>query len=183
MVRPRQRRLPPLRLQARSERRLNQEGNAPPLNRMAVAILALIGLLISTYLLLYKLNVMKTLLCGTGACETVQSSPWADFIGVPVPAWGVAGYLIILALCCRRNSAAFCRQSHARARARGYGNLRVRVFGIPHLGRGGPASGVVPLVRRLGHRRHSHLRRNLIRVACDHRSPTGRLNQLSAGTR
>jgi uncharacterized membrane protein len=65
---------------------------------MAVAVLALIGLLISTYLLLYKLNVMKTLLCGTGACETVQSSPWADFLGVPVPAWGVAGYLIILAL-------------------------------------------------------------------------------------
>jgi uncharacterized membrane protein len=65
---------------------------------MAVAVLALIGLLISTYLLLYKLNVMKTLLCGTGACETVQSSPWADFIGVPVPAWGVAGYLIILGL-------------------------------------------------------------------------------------
>ena len=65
---------------------------------MAVAVLALIGLLISTYLLLYKLNVMKTLLCGTGACETVQSSPWADFIGVPVPAWGVAGYLLILAL-------------------------------------------------------------------------------------
>ena len=65
---------------------------------MAVAVLALIGLLISTYLLLYKLNVMKTLLCGTGACETVQSSPWADFIGVPVPAWGVAGYLMIFGL-------------------------------------------------------------------------------------
>ena len=65
---------------------------------MAVAVLALIGLLISTYLLLYKLNVMKTLLCGTGGCETVQSSPWAVFIGVPVPAWGVAGYLLILGL-------------------------------------------------------------------------------------
>lgn len=65
---------------------------------MAVAVLALIGLLISTYLLLYKLNVMKTLLCGTGACESVQASPWADFIGVPVPAWGVAGYLLMMVL-------------------------------------------------------------------------------------
>ncbi|MEX2281438.1 MAG: vitamin K epoxide reductase family protein [Gemmatimonadota bacterium] len=77
---------------------MNEETPAPPLYRMAVAVLALVGLLISTYLLLYKLNVMTTLLCGTGGCETVQASPWADFIGVPVPAWGVAGYLLILGL-------------------------------------------------------------------------------------
>jgi uncharacterized membrane protein len=65
---------------------------------MAVAIFALVGLLIATYLLLYKINVLGTLACGTGACETVQSSPWAVFLGVPVPVWGVVGYLGILGL-------------------------------------------------------------------------------------
>jgi uncharacterized membrane protein len=75
---------------------LTEDAPAPPLHRMALAVFALIGVLIASYLLLYKLNVMKTLACGTGACETVQSSPWADFIGIPVPAWGVAGYLLIL---------------------------------------------------------------------------------------
>jgi uncharacterized membrane protein len=65
---------------------------------MAVAMLALVGLLISTYLLLYKINVLGKIACGSGSCETVQASPWATFIGVPVPAWGVAGYLLILGL-------------------------------------------------------------------------------------
>ena len=65
---------------------------------MAMATFALVGLMISTYLLLYKINVLGSLLCGTGACETVQASPWATFIGLPVPAWGVGGYLTILIL-------------------------------------------------------------------------------------
>jgi uncharacterized membrane protein len=65
---------------------------------MGIAALALAGVLIATYLLLYKINVLGTIACGTGACETVQSSPWAVFLGVPVPAWGVIGYLVILIL-------------------------------------------------------------------------------------
>jgi uncharacterized membrane protein len=75
---------------------LTEDAPAPPPHRMALAVFALIGVLIASYLLLYKLNVMKTLACGTGACETVQSSPWAIFLGIPVPAWGVGGYLLIL---------------------------------------------------------------------------------------
>jgi len=71
---------------------------SPPMHRMGVALFALAGLLISGYLLLYKFQVLKTLACGTGSCETVQASPWAMFMGVPVPAWGVAGYLLILVL-------------------------------------------------------------------------------------
>ena len=63
---------------------------------MAIAVLSLGGLLIATYMLLYKLNVLATLACGTGGCETVQASPWAMFLGIPVPAWGVAGYLALM---------------------------------------------------------------------------------------
>jgi len=36
-----------------------------------------------------------TLKCGTGACETVQTSRWAVFLGLPVALYGVVGYLLI----------------------------------------------------------------------------------------
>lgn len=64
-------------------------------NRMVVASLALIGAFVATYLLLYKLGVFGAILCGDSGCETVQVSPWAYFLGVPVAAWGLAGYLAI----------------------------------------------------------------------------------------
>jgi uncharacterized membrane protein len=67
-------------------------------NRQVVAAVALIGVFVATYLLLYKLGAFGALLCGTGGCETVQHSPWAYFLGIPVAAWGLAGYLAILAL-------------------------------------------------------------------------------------
>lgn len=66
--------------------------------RMAVALLALFGLFVSIYLMLYKAGLIGTLACGTGACETVQLSRWATFLGVPVAAWGVGYYLVILGL-------------------------------------------------------------------------------------
>lgn len=62
---------------------------------MAVAALALIGAFIATYLLLYKLGAFGTILCGDSGCETVQASPWAYFLGIPVAAWGLAGYVAI----------------------------------------------------------------------------------------
>ncbi len=67
------------------------------LNRMVVAALALTGAFVSLYLLLFKLGVMGTLVCGvTGGCDLVQSSRYAYFLGVPVAGWGLAGYLAIL---------------------------------------------------------------------------------------
>ena len=66
---------------------------SPPRNRMAIALLSLVGFFIAVYMLLYKLGVIGTLACGAGgSCDTVQSSSWAIFLGVPVPAWGVVGY-------------------------------------------------------------------------------------------
>ncbi|HEX7052270.1 MAG TPA: vitamin K epoxide reductase family protein [Longimicrobiales bacterium] len=70
----------------------------PPVNRMGIAVLSLVGILIAGYMLLYKLGVIGTLVCGEGSCSTVQESPWAVFLGVPVPAWGVAGYGAIFVL-------------------------------------------------------------------------------------
>jgi uncharacterized membrane protein len=66
-------------------------------HRMAIAVLALLGLLASVYLLLYKLGMVGTLMCGgSGACERVQDSPYAQFLGVPVAAYGVCGFAVLL---------------------------------------------------------------------------------------
>ena len=66
---------------------------------MLMALVALIGVFVSLYLTLYKLGYIGTLACGTGSCETVQLSKWGDFLGMPVAAWGVGYYLVVLALC------------------------------------------------------------------------------------
>jgi len=72
------------------------ESGSAPANRMAVAVLALVGLLISAYLTLHKYGYIGTLACGSGACETVQTSKYAVLMGVPVPVIGLVGYLLLL---------------------------------------------------------------------------------------
>jgi uncharacterized membrane protein len=68
------------------------------LNRMGLALLALVGVLISAYMSAYKFGLLGTIVCGSGGCETVQNSPWAVFLGVPVPLIGLVGYGGLLAL-------------------------------------------------------------------------------------
>ena len=65
-------------------------------HRQAIAFLALVGLVISLYLSLHRLGIIGTLQCGTGGCETVQSSTYAEFLGIPVAFYGVAGYVGLL---------------------------------------------------------------------------------------
>ena len=60
--------------------------------RMVIAVLALGGVFLATYLLLYKLGFIPGLACGSGDCEVVQSSKWAVFLGFPVALWGVLFY-------------------------------------------------------------------------------------------
>ena len=66
--------------------------------RMIVATLALAGIFVSLYLLLYKLGIIGELSCSVGSCETVNSSKWATFLGLPVAAWGVAWYVAMFVL-------------------------------------------------------------------------------------
>jgi uncharacterized membrane protein len=65
--------------------------------RMVIAVLALGGVFVSAYLTLYKLGYIGQLSCSIGSCETVQMSRWAKFLGMPVAAWGVAYYVVVLA--------------------------------------------------------------------------------------
>jgi uncharacterized membrane protein len=70
---------------------------APAVNRMAVATLALVGLLISSYMAAYKYGLIGAIACGSGGCSMVQNSPWAVLFGIPVPVIGLAGYAALLA--------------------------------------------------------------------------------------
>jgi uncharacterized membrane protein len=60
---------------------------------MIVAALALAGIFISLYLTLYKLGVIGELSCSIGSCETVNTSKWSRFLGLPVAAWGLLFYI------------------------------------------------------------------------------------------
>jgi uncharacterized membrane protein len=60
---------------------------------MIVAALALAGIFISLYLTLYKLGVIGELSCTIGSCETVNTSKWSRFLGLPVAVWGLLFYV------------------------------------------------------------------------------------------
>ena len=68
------------------------------MNRMGIALLALVGVLISVYMSAYHFGWLGSIACGTGGCETVQNSPWANFAGVPVPIIGLIGYGLLMVL-------------------------------------------------------------------------------------
>ncbi|CAN5820857.1 hypothetical protein BH23GEM6_BH23GEM6_08840 [soil metagenome] len=81
------------------------EGVQPPISRMAIAVLALIGLFISGYLTLYNYGLLGVIQCGAGGCLVVQSSAYAWFpprtvsdFGVPVAMMGIVAYTIVLLL-------------------------------------------------------------------------------------
>ena len=65
---------------------------------MIVAALALAGIFISLYLTLYKLGLIGELSCSIGSCETVNTSKWSKFLGLPVAAWGLLFYLDVFVI-------------------------------------------------------------------------------------
>ncbi|WP_420464239.1 vitamin K epoxide reductase family protein [Candidatus Palauibacter sp.] len=67
--------------------------------RRGIALLALAGFFLSTYLFLYALGYYGELACGAGGgCDLVQGSRWARFLGFPVAGWGVAWYVAVFAV-------------------------------------------------------------------------------------
>ena len=65
---------------------------------MIVAALALAGIFISTYLTLYKLGMIGELTCSIGSCETVNTSRWSVFLGLPVAMWGLFFYIDVFVI-------------------------------------------------------------------------------------
>jgi len=69
---------------------------SPPLNRMIIAILALLGLSVALYMWAYASGLTGPVLCSVGDCEAVQNSEYSRISGIPVAVFGVLGYLAIL---------------------------------------------------------------------------------------
>jgi uncharacterized membrane protein len=63
--------------------------------RMGAALMSLMGVFVSAYLYLYKIGRIGTLACGSGACETVQTSIWSRFLGIEVALIGLVGYALL----------------------------------------------------------------------------------------
>ena len=66
------------------------------MTRVLVA-LAVVGAAISAYLTWVHYAGIDPVCTGISDCERVQSSPYAEFAGVPVALLGLVGYLAILA--------------------------------------------------------------------------------------
>ena len=66
--------------------------------RMGMAVISLAGLFIGIYLTLYHYGIIGTLACGVTSCETVQTSRYSMFLGVPVATWGAGYYVLMLAI-------------------------------------------------------------------------------------
>ena len=66
--------------------------------RGATGVLALAGVAIAGYLTwIHYAGLDAVCVGGSGGCERVQSSPWAELAGIPVAVLGLAAYATILA--------------------------------------------------------------------------------------
>jgi uncharacterized membrane protein len=65
---------------------------------MIIAALALGGAFLAAYLTLYHYGYVGSLACGGGGCESVQTSKYANFIGLPVGFGGLVYYVTVFAL-------------------------------------------------------------------------------------
>ena len=67
------------------------------LYRISIA-LAVLGMLVSIYMTIFKLTENASMCLGNGGCSIVNSSSYAEVSGIPVAVIGVGGYLAILAV-------------------------------------------------------------------------------------
>jgi uncharacterized membrane protein len=64
--------------------------------RIALGVLAVIGLAISAYLTwVHFEGIAPVCAGGSHGCETVQSSRYAELAGIPVPVLGLMGYALL----------------------------------------------------------------------------------------
>lgn len=63
----------------------------------AVGLIALLGVGVASYLVYIHYAGIEPFCVSSGGCEKVQSSKYADFLGVPVALLGLIGYVSIIA--------------------------------------------------------------------------------------
>jgi uncharacterized membrane protein len=67
--------------------------------RQCISALACAGLAIAGYLT-YARYSGTTISCTSGGCETVQASPYATLLGIPIPVVGLLGFVFLFATAC-----------------------------------------------------------------------------------
>ncbi len=65
---------------------------------LSIAILSLLGLAVSTYLLTVHLGMWSAVCLGVGDCEAVNTSRFSEFLGLPVALWGMGAYITLFGL-------------------------------------------------------------------------------------
>jgi uncharacterized membrane protein len=72
--------------------------------RMAIGVLALVGLLVAVYLAIFEIGYLFApsfsgeIVCPNQGCETVNRSQYVTMFGLPVAVYGILGYLAILVI-------------------------------------------------------------------------------------
>ena len=84
------------------------------LSQLAI-LLAVIGLLVSVYMTIYKITSNDNMCIGSGACKTVNESRYSEVTiagsRIPVAVLGVVGYAAILAVLLLEPRASFLQQN------------------------------------------------------------------------
>ncbi|MFZ5819470.1 MAG: vitamin K epoxide reductase family protein [Chloroflexota bacterium] len=80
------------------------------LHRVSFA-LAIVGLVVSIYMTIYKVSSNDALCLGSGDCSTVNASRYSEVYGFPVASVGIAGYFAILLTHWYENRDAFFKRN------------------------------------------------------------------------
>ena len=80
------------------------------LYRASIA-LAVLGLLVSIYMTIYKISSNDKMCLGSGDCHTVNTSIYSEVNGIPVAVIGIFGYLAILVVLYFENRTPFLKEN------------------------------------------------------------------------
>ncbi len=83
------------------------------LSRIEIALIALaiIGLLVSVYMTIYKITSNDNMCIGSKDCSVVNASRYSELYGIPVAVFGVLGYAGILAVLLLARNPGFFEQN------------------------------------------------------------------------
>ena len=79
--------------------------------RKIIIGLAILGLLVSIYMTIYKVTNNEAMCIGSGGCSVVNASRYSEVNGIPVALIGVGGYAAILALLFLERRPGFFREN------------------------------------------------------------------------
>ncbi|MGZ9224873.1 MAG: vitamin K epoxide reductase family protein [Anaerolineales bacterium] len=78
---------------------------------ITLIVLAIIGLLVSVYMTIYKITSNDNMCIGSKDCSVVNASRYSELYGIPVAVFGVLGYTGILAVLLLARNPGFFEQN------------------------------------------------------------------------